>query len=214
MSDKIWVAGEPVATETVKKSIRGYAVRGTIDHYDGVGIPPSHSNGIVESDLRRTWWVRARIFDAHHAEWIQLGASAPWDLLPAAAHLGDDGDAPDIITGACTLYDHFWGPQRKAARVSKVLHLKRPHFYPVLDAVVWRLYWPRAIRHLEQTGGHKAAAIWLAVREDLVHPQTQSAIADLRAWAGDEGGAMEAVGKLSDVRLLDIVAWDVAAHRA
>lgn len=43
------------------------------------------------------------------------------------------------------LFSHFYGPQRKLARVSKVLHLKRAVLFPVLDSVVVGLYSPLLI---------------------------------------------------------------------
>ncbi|RSM53681.1 hypothetical protein DMB66_38400 [Actinoplanes sp. ATCC 53533] len=94
-------------------------------------------------------------------------------------------------------------------KVSKVLHLKRPHLFPILDSRVTRAYRKPAeeAAALHPGRGHRRM-YWAAVRNDVVAPANASALASLRGLLrGDADERVRQVAQLSDVRLLDILTW-------
>ena len=92
----------------------------------------------------------------------------------------------------------------------KVLHIKRPHLFPVLDARLRRLYAAAERRYSRENRDRLLDdySYWGVIRRDVV--DNEMALRDYRERfaAGDE--PLRRMASLSDVRLLDIVSWRLA----
>ncbi|WP_233625135.1 DUF6308 family protein [Actinoplanes sp. ATCC 53533] len=109
----------------------------------------------------------------------------------------------------CAVFNRYLAPGISLGKVSKVLHLKRPHLFPILDSRVTRAYRKPAeeAAALHPGRGHRRM-YWAAVRNDVVAPANASALASLRGLLrGDADERVRQVAQLSDVRLLDILTW-------
>lgn len=110
------------------------------------------------------------------------------------------------------------GRANRWAQAAKLLHLKRPGFFPVTDSRFWRTY----KRVLSQKGSTDPSPHdWVAIREDLIangasgtdtDRQAESSFARLReciasSRSRDEDGKVDDLLALTDLRLLDIAAW-------
>ena len=161
------VAGRHVRSEEAQAKVGSYLRRGTVPRYDlGEDYEPSAADVVSIDDVRRTWWVRSRIARRDREAWVALGRTAPWHLVPHKRRL-DDAEAQ--LDGALGLFAHFLGAQRGIARVSKVLHLKRPAFFPIVDSRIGTLYLPRVGAPLSRS---TLPAYWAAIRNDLVSRRT------------------------------------------
>jgi hypothetical protein len=199
------VAAHYVSVEEARAKLGAYLRRGTVRRYDlGEDYEPSSADALSIDDVRRTWWVRSRIARRDREAWVELGRTAPWHLVPRTRRLHDDEAQLDR---ALALFIHFLGPQRGIARVSKVLHLKRSAFFPIVDSRIGALYFPRVGARLSRA---TLPAYWAAIRDDLLKPSNVEALATLRIWIGDRSDSEERYAQLrplSDLRLLDIASW-------
>lgn len=190
-----------------------YMARHTVTHYDlGTGYQVGPPNGLVDDDVRRTWWLRSRISAKQRPQWLALDTLAGplWAALPMSAALDD----PDQISyamnrdAAFELFTHFYGKDRRIARVAKVLHPKRSQFVALLDSHVMNLFRP-VLAKLPMDPLDHVPLLWDAIRLDLLLPQNRQALAALRRWLHahihDQPG-YAAFLQLSDLRLFDIVA--------
>ena len=93
------------------------------------------------------------------------------------------------------------------AKISKVLHLKRPALFPILDSHLLKTYRrsarQAARRHPER--GYRCM-YWAAIRDDLRRNRT--AIAELKAACQDDPrDQVRRLSRLTDLRVLDILTW-------
>lgn len=105
---------------------------------------------ITADEIARTHKVRSRISHAQLDWFIRTAVDAPWAAAPIEAQLveADPNISGELYDRAEALYDHFRtaAPRRVGvAKISKVLHLKRPGLFPILDSKVrWvRSRWRR-----------------------------------------------------------------------
>lgn len=160
---------------------RAYAAKypRTIREYDmgGRGV----SGQLTAGEAWRSRLINSRLTRRECNELVARAAEpgCPWHDVPADADLADAD--PGIPAGrfgkAAALYWHFTYPERihgvAVAKVHKVLHLKRPGLYPILDAKVKRLYrnsarpWVTALDHLHVTIDD-SPPYWAAIRHDLL----------------------------------------------
>lgn len=101
------------------------------------------------------------------------------------------------------------------AKISKVLHLKLPHLFPILDSHLARSYAPAA--KLLRTGYPQFGwrrRTWIAIRNDLLEACNSGAVSELRRQlrsyeSGDINKQREVrlLDGLTDLRLLDILVW-------
>jgi hypothetical protein len=106
---------------------------------------------------------------------------------------------------ATMLYDLFRLPGIGGVKRSKLLHIKRPWLVPIYDTHVHRVYETQAI-DLGIAINDPYGGWWEAPAEDLVDG------ADDFAWLSarlrdDDDAQVRRVGKLTELRLLDIIAW-------
>lgn len=176
---------------------------GTLQHYDfggQKGISPS--DGVTLEDIGRMMLMNPRLYGSEVAALIGAGSSAPWDAVGYTERL-EDAD-PDERGGlwdrARSLFDYFDQIGGIGlAKASKLLHIKRPFFYPVLDSFVVAEY---------GCPDGNPDGCWAAVRNDLLHGAP--ALAQIRRRL-DRIDAAVLLRQVSDVRLLDILAWSI--HR-
>jgi len=188
----------------------------TLRAYDFVG--PGSAVAITTEEVVRTRVSRSRI-SAAEVDWF-VARSATCDALWLAVGPGArlaDADANvhgDLYDRALALFEHFSEPARvgvSTGKISKVLHLKRPNLFPILDTELRHAYQPRAeeaARRLQPQRPGLRAAYWAAIRADLLDPANVAGLAVLRRRLREHDRDMlRRVADLSDVRLLDIIAW-------
>jgi Family of unknown function (DUF6308) len=208
------VAGQEVADPL--GVLRGYLQRHgkTLRAYDlaGLGNPDILSFG----EVVRTRVMASRISHREAAWFVERAALAPWSAVPEHARLAD---ADPMVAGgayddALALYDHFAAatPVRvRGGKLHKVLHLKRPHLYPILDSQLRRTYRTKARMagaQLTRNGRPSGRAYWAAIREDLL--ANARALCQLRDQLVEDS-ELRALAGLSELRLLDILAWSLTA---
>lgn len=177
----------------------------------------------VTADLvRRTRrpWMNSRISDAEGVWFVERAESAPWGVVAPLAELADADprEAAGAYDAAITLWNHFAAVAPKGvstAKISKVLHLTRPGMYPILDSRLMNFYDAEArsaadeLKRVRSEFAGTKRMYWEAVRRDLVANRPQ--LADLRAaLARSTRPLSEDAAKLSDVRLMDMLAWAAA----
>jgi Family of unknown function (DUF6308) len=218
------VVGNPAAA--IVRYLDQYG--GTVTHYDF----RAGTFGEVDGDLiraTRSPWMGSRI-SAQEAAWLTgRSAIAPWAAIPPDAQLKD---ADPLVEGglydrATVLWEHFWAARPahvSTAKISKVLYLMRPGLFPILDSYLTRFY-REAARAAATDVAQKRISLspvrtlyWEAIRRDVLGGE--AALPVLReALAGSSAPlAREAARRLSDLRLLDILAFaaspDAAAEPA
>ncbi|MFY1661236.1 hypothetical protein [Micromonospora sp. WMMD1274] len=213
----IEVAGRPV-NDPLGVFV-GYCKRHahTVRAYDWLaGTHPVLTPKLIK--VTRAPYMGSRMSREQERHLLRLSETAPWDDVPLNAHLRDAD--PMLNDGrydsALRLYQHFFQDRPRGlghAKVSKALHLVRPGLFLILDSALLRRYRRAAevaARELQQAGSRHAPprrAYWAAYRTDLL--QAAEGLALLRGAARDHGDPLvaEAADRLSDVRLLDILAW-------
>jgi hypothetical protein len=192
----------------------------TIREYDhgGSGDPDI----LTEAEAWRSRIINSRLTRGECTEVVRRAQSAPWASVPATADLADaDASvAGGLFADTAGLYWWFTSPARikgvAVAKVHKILHLKRPGLYPILDEQVKSLYRPSAatwVSRLGHLGGLRIAdspPYWAAFRSDLVKNLDQLQACRTR-MADDDDEAVRLMGTLTCLRLQDMIAWMIAA---
>lgn len=191
------------------------ALAKTVRLYDAPG--PGRPDLLTGEEVARTRVIASRISKAEEEWFIKRSSVAPWSDVDPELRLAnlDPESNRQQYQAAVNLYDHFRSPRRPGvatAKISKVLHLKRPHLVPILDTQLSALYraaarrQAKAHRNLQQPPAR--ALFWLAIREDLVRPGVLETLLTVRARLRQHALAeARLLGEVSDVRLLDILAW-------
>jgi hypothetical protein len=137
------------------------------------------------------------------APWPSPGANDLRQADPSAAAGHDD----ELIG----LYNHFSDGAPRGigmAKISKVLHVKRPAAYPILDRRITSIYRDaaaQAARRYPQRGYRRAN--WAAIRDDLIANTESGALEALRAAVDDALGTDRKLTSVTDLRLLDMLTW-------
>ena len=139
---------------------------------------------------------------------VKGGANAPWHGVPVDGRLEDAVPGDALETGGVALYDHFYFIFGVGwAIASKLLHLKRPAFFPIVDSYVAGLYFPVA-SILAGSRNPQVRFYWQAIRNDLVTSGQSAAINVLRAnLAASSDPRVRRRATLSALRLRDILMW-------
>lgn len=192
----------------------------TIREYDlGQRGDPGH---LTPEEAWRSRVINSRLTGNERDKLVARAAEpdCPWGDVPENADLAAaDPTVPgEVFDAAARLYWYFTWPEGipgvRVAKVHKILHLKRPKFYPILDDRLRELYrdraseWVGELARLEVTI-EDSPPYWAAIRQDLLCNQAQldgyrhELVAD-----GDE--AVAPMVQLTNLRLQDIVAWKLA----
>jgi hypothetical protein len=113
----------------------------TLCRYDLPG--PGDPYLLTREELIRTRALRSRIRNAELDWFLDRASSAPWPSLEADLGQADPGVVGGLYDQLAALYEHFNNaapPGIGMAKTSKVLHLKRPTAYPILDRKITSTY--------------------------------------------------------------------------
>ncbi|MFI7493000.1 DUF6308 family protein [Micromonospora echinaurantiaca] len=193
----------------------------TLRRYDLAGV--GDCRRVSHDEVVRTRVIRSRVSDDER-DWFVLRAAEGEQLLstvPVDAVLrdADPGVHGGLFDQALALYQHFEIPRRPRVsdgKISKLLHLKRPHLYPILDSRLRNAYQRAALaaaaRYRHQRPGLRRS-YWAAVRDDLIMPANVRGLAVIRERLRHHPDQLtQHVANLSDVRLLDILTWQPAVQ--
>jgi hypothetical protein len=183
----------------------------TLAYYDFAGACTApHPHDTVDlSDAGRLVVINARLTADDVPTMIAAAAEAPWGLVDWEEDLITAPDPEDLLGRAEKLYDHFRYFRERGlgpTRTHKLLHLKRPAVYPIVDSVVRRTYKRHAERAAE-VRGRGGTHYWLALAEEL--RVNGEVFAALREALGDQR-----IGQLSTPRLFDILIWSLHGREA
>ena len=207
--------------------------RPTVRIYD-LGAP-SPRDKVTTDDIGRMVVFGARL-DYERAVRYFDGLVAPaWASksdntmkLHAQPNLADDDWLrSDRVTQAYELFRSINGPSTHYAQTSKLLHLKWPAFYPIVDSRLREAYGRRTVdlfnehrhqlghtRSLRRWGRVDIRVYWLAFRHDLLGNRESGALAALRAAIKNHPIVTKAdrahranLLQVLDLRLLDMLAW-------
>lgn len=176
---------------------------------------------LTAQEVIRTRKISSRISNKEVAFFVETAATAPW-INPAADLANADPDAVlvdgQLFASMTDLYWHFAENAPKGvsfAKISKVLHLKLPSLFPILDSHIARSYAPAAKmlrRDYPQVGWRRRT--WIAVRSDLLEARASGALDELRrrlrSYESNDINKQQEVrllDGLTDLRLLDILVW-------
>lgn len=174
--------------------------------YPGPGAP----SAVTPDEIRRTRAVSSRI-SAVEGDWfIALARSAPWTPSDADLRDADPGESGGLYDSMLHLYSHFAGAAPKGvntAKVSKVLHLKRPKQFPILDSRLLRIYREAAARAAAAYDSRgNGRMYWAAIRSD--HIRSADGLNELRTrMAAHPAARVQQLQAVSDLRLLDMLTW-------
>ncbi|UVT27699.1 DUF6308 family protein (plasmid) [Rhodococcus pyridinivorans] len=208
------IAGRNIDIDTAVATAHAYPAM-TVAHYDLPG--PGPAAVITADEIARTHKVRSRISHAQRDWFIRSAVDAPWAAVPTAAQLidADPNISGELYDHAEALYDHFRTAAPRhvgVAKISKVLHLKRPGLFPILDSKVMAFYRPHA-RAAAARYPHRGrrAMFWAAIRDDVCTNLDSGALSLFRhRLAQSESEQARRLASLTDVRLLDLLTWAVA----
>ncbi|OBH51295.1 DUF6308 family protein [Mycobacterium sp. E2479] len=205
----ITIAGRVLSIDECIDKLRRYPSR-TLLRYDlpGRGDP----NTLNRDDVTRTRAVSSRISEAETNWFLDRAKDAPWPSTEADDLRQAD---PSVIDGPydqlVTFYNHFSDGAPRGigiAKISKVLHVKRPAAYPILDKRITSIYRDaaaQAARRYPQRGYRRAN--WAAIRDDLIANTESGALEVLRVALDDAVESGARLTSLTDLRLLDILTW-------
>jgi hypothetical protein len=154
---------------------------------------------------------------------LNAGASFPWHKVPVDARLEDADPEGKLYADAIELFNAVDALENVGSAIaSKILHIKRPHFFPILDSQLKLLYKEEAARAYQQSATWKSRQpewghlYWAAVRADLRDTGNVDALAILRqqllsaTTGADVTEHRRRLANLSNLRLMDILAWQIS----
>jgi hypothetical protein len=138
------------------------------------------------------------------AELIRRGPSAPWNTVPIDARLEDAHPDGQLFAAATALQAHFEAIRGvKGAKATKLLAMKRPTLFPIVDERVVSLYRVAAAQKV----GIMYPTI-ASIRDDMLDPATPQALQRLREALNGTGNPKALrLAQLTGLRLRDIVLW-------
>jgi hypothetical protein len=197
---------------------------GTVTHYDFRAATFDQINPDLIRATRSPW-MGSRI-SAKEAAWIiDRGTSAPWAAIPLDAQLKEADPLADsgLYDQAEALWEHFWEARPvnvSTAKISKVIYLMRPGLFPILDSYLTRFYRAAAraaaidVGQKRASQGPSTTLYWEAIRRDILGSEASlRALREVLA-AAEAPLAAEAARKLSDLRLLDMLAFAASPGQA
>ncbi|MHB8290509.1 MAG: DUF6308 family protein [Acidimicrobiales bacterium] len=178
----------------------------TVERYDfGPSSGPNAVTSLEVGQLVAGEMVGLSMSDA--SQLVERAKTAPWHWVPIDARLEDALPTSDLYQAACELYDHFNVPNIKDAKISKLLHRKRPSLIPILDSVAIDVY-----REAANVQGSVYSELsddylyWEAIRLDISQPENIDAVAELRIQLRTRPSVRERLlATLSTLRLRDMI---------
>lgn len=218
----VMLAGRRLSVEWAREALSSYPPT-TVICYDLGGDPegsPAPSDGLGLVDFGRAVLIDAGISGAEAAGLLKAARSAHdrglWSSVDMEERLedADPFERGGLYDRASDLYSHLRqvtgvGP----TKATKLLHLKRPWLYPIVDSKVRELYDEpaREAAGVNPRAGEEgwSRVFWDPIREDLL--TNLEVLGELKAWAaGHELEHLQRVGRLSRLRIQDMLAWKLA----
>jgi hypothetical protein len=139
---------------------------------------------------------------------MDTDAAAEFAIVPVTVRLEECAPGTGLYQAATALYDKYRLSNIGPATRSKLLHLKRPWLVPIADTRVAAAYHDRSCAWADELG--IASGHWEAAREDL------TAAPDDLEWLtaplrNQREPKIQRLGRLTGLRLLDILAWTMGA---
>jgi hypothetical protein len=203
----IVVAEEPLGLSEALNRLERYPPR-TPAIYDYPG--PGEPSMITFDEIARTRAVSSRISTVEGDWFIALARTAPWTSSDADLRDADPGEPGGLYDSMLHLYGHFAAAPPKGvntAKISKVLHLKRPKQFPILDSRLVRIYREAATHEAATyTSRGSRRMYWAAIRSDL--ERSSDGLKELRtSMAAHPVTRVQALQAVSDLRLHDMLTW-------
>lgn len=208
------IAGRERSITDCADALRRYP-GATINDYDRPG--PGDPTVLTRQEVARTRVLKSRISDQQLGWFVDRATRAPWppadaDLRHAEPHIRNG-----LYDQLEDFYRHFEddAPDDVArAKISKVLHVKRPAAIPILDSEVTEVYRQCAEEAASRYPrlNYRKAAYWPAIRDDLIANTESDAFIQLRAAIGTEGTLGANIDRITDLRLLDMLTWQWTAR--
>ena len=165
---------------------------------------------LTSEEVWRSRAIRSRVTHAERHELPVLWLTAGGADIPADARIEDAdplerGDLYDLAQRVARQFVARRGV--RFTKAYKVLHIKRPELFPVLDARLRRLY---ADVERQYSRAYRTQLLddynyWGVIRQDVV--ANARALEEYREQLAGGAGLLPQMATLSDVRLLDIVSW-------
>ena len=143
-------------------------------------------------------------------ELLNAANAGDFAAVPADARLEDWVHGSPLDSAVTALYDLFRVRGIGQAKRSKLLHLKRPWLVPIYDTRLEDVYKARATAAGTELGD-AAAGWWEATRRDLIDGAGDFACLSA-ALSADNDAQVRRVGRLTALRLLDILAWTLGGN--
>jgi len=209
------VAGKHYTLEEALEVFVSYP-SGTPPRFD---YPSRGEPGVITAaEIQRTHAVSSRISHAQRDYFISTAKTAPWIDPDADLASADPQERGGLFDAMHELYVYFFNrrPERvNFAKISKVLHLKYPAAFPMIDSRLREKYREAAAElktQYPERGWRERT--WIAVREDLVRARESGALTELRDalknYESDdvtERDRIASLANLTDLRMLDILTW-------
>jgi hypothetical protein len=196
---------------TYQRTVEIYDLGGDPDGRPGAGGASEPVDKVTLGDIGRLVVFNARLAADDVAALLDTNKSLVLDAraLPPDARLEDYLPSSALEAAADAAYHQISsGANIARAKTSKLLHLKRPHLVPVLDSRVLPLWEADALAEGKRLQ-REHPQYWLAVRKDLIAGTDE--LARLRSTlSSSDDEAYRRLGRLSALRLLDVIAWSLA----
>ncbi|MGH3443660.1 MAG: DUF6308 family protein [Nitriliruptorales bacterium] len=181
---------------------------------------PGGPNEISARDVLQTRITNLRITSSELQYFVDRSFNAPWQLLPEGARLVDADPTVEggLYDDAEELYRAFYNGRPRGmvpGKIHVILHFKRPTFFPILDGRVRGIYEEmarevsRSMRDFRR--GRQGRLYWAAIRQDLIDGADVLDAVRKELAERDEPASFGA--QLSDVRLHDILCWEIVRLR-
>jgi len=188
----------------------------TVRNYDMPG--PGDPLVLTAAEVVRTRVINSRISGRQRDYFVERTLGAIWTSIPIDARLADADPAlhGGLNDDALGVYDHYWKGRPtfvSHGKISKVLHVKHPGLFPILDSKLRTVYRKAARTAASRHNIHGRRAVkrafWVAIRDDLTDPDNAVTLAKLRRLLeGHHGEVFQWAAKnLTDVRMLDMITW-------
>lgn len=190
-----------------------YDLAGDRDGTPGPGGAAEPVNKVTLADIGRLVVIKAGLEADDVPRLLDVQAEAELKAVPPTARLEDCSPGSDLCEAATSLYDLFKPPKNIGpVKRSKLLHIKRPWLFPIYDTHVHRVYKDR-VKDLQAQIGDADVGWWEAARRDLVDGTDDFRWLSSRLRDDDDARVRRA-GKLTQLRMLDIIAWNLGADTA
>lgn len=208
----VHIGDHELSPDQARDILRDYARRydGTVLWYDLAGDEHGHPgpggaaeplNAVTLADIGRLVIINAGLRAEDVAQLLDAGLAKEFSAVSPAARLEECEPGGSLYSAATLLYDLFRLPGIGGVKRSKLLHLKRPWLIPIYDTHVHRIY-----KTWAADGGW-----WEAARRDLVDGAKDFAWLSA-SLSDDDDVLVRRAGKLTELRLLDILAWTLGSH--